>query len=186
MPRKKVVENDPAPVATTLPPSAVDVNAALSTPDSPLTNDELVAEAIAIDDYCKGETKRLSEFLAKYRTRSEEIDKILLARMINQGMPNIVTNHGTAYKSTIVTPKVVDREIYLDLVLDERNYETFGRGMLQVGPPQKASLDEYIERRKREITEYQEANEGRLPNDTSILPPGVETSSYTRVNIKRS
>ena len=105
--------------------------------------------------------------------------------MIQHNMPNISTEHGTAYKSTIVTPKVTDRETYLDLVLDEQNYETFGRGMLQVGPPQKAALDEYIERRKAEITLYQEQNGGQLPADVSILPPGIDTTSYTRVNIRR-
>jgi hypothetical protein len=99
---------------------------------------------------------------------------------------NISTEHGTAYKSTIVTPRIVDRESYLDLVLDEHNYETFGRGMLQVGAPNKAAFDEYVERRKREITEYQEANGGQLPADVSILPAGCDTSSYTRINIRRS
>ncbi len=182
MPRKKP---DPAPVAPTLPPSATDVSEAIAAPESPLTNDALIVEALSIEDYCKGELKRLTEFLAPYRARAEEIDKILLQRMIQHNMPNISCEHGTAYKSTIVTPKIVDRESYLDLVLDELNYETFGKGMLQVGAPNKAAFDEYVERRKREITEYQEANGGALPPDVSILPPGVETSSYTRVNIRR-
>lgn len=186
MPRKKPTPAAVATLAPTLPPSATDVNQALSTVDSPLTNDQLVAEAVTIDDYCKEQIKALGEFLKKYRERAEEIDKVLLKRMIEQGMPNIVTDHGTAYKSTIVTPKIVDRETYLDLVLDEQNYETFGRGMLQVGAPNKAAFDEYVERRKREITEYQEANGGQLPNNVSVLPPGVDTSSYIRVNIRRS
>ena len=109
---------------------------------------------------------------------------MLHARMIEQGQPNITTNHGTAYTSTIATPKVIDREAYLDLVMD--NYSTFGAGLLQVGAPQKAAFDEYVERRKAEITAYQEQHGGALPDDVNILPPGVETSSFTRVNIRRS
>ena len=168
--RKKLAETAPEAPAE-LPPTSS-------------TNDALVQEALAIDDYVKAENKRLSEFLAPYRARAEEIDRILLARMLEQGMPSIKTDHGTAYKSTIVTPKIVDREAYLDLVMD--NYETFGRGLLQVGAPQKAAFDEYVERRKQEISAYQEANGGALPNDVGILPAGVEISSFTRINIRRS
>ena len=152
--------------------------------ESPKTNDELVQEALAIDDYVKGEMKKLAEFLAPYKKRGEEIDQILMARMIEQGMPAIKTDHGTAYKSIIVTPKVVDREAYLDFI--EAHYDTIGRGMLQVGAPKKEAFDEFVENRKKAITEYQEANNGQLPPDMSLYPPGCDASSFTRVNIRRS
>ena len=44
---------------------------------------------------------------------------------------------------------------------------TWGAGMLQIGAPIKAAVDDYMK-----------DHEGHLP-------PGVETSSFTRVNIKR-
>ena len=79
--------------------------------ETPLTNDQLVQEALQIDDYCKQQQKALADFLKQYRDRADWIDKVLLHRMITQGQPSIKTNSGTAYKSTIVTPKVVDREL---------------------------------------------------------------------------
>ena len=173
MPRKKIV-----PAETTQPAQEQ------AAPTSPLTNDQLVQEHFGIDDYIDAESKRFKEFLKPLMERDEEIKKILFARMIEQGQPNITTNHGTAYTSTIVTPKVTDREKYLDLVMD--HYDTFGAGLLQVGAPQKSAFDEYVERRRQEITQYQEAHGGALPDDVNILPPGVEISSFVRVNIRRS
>lgn len=173
MPRKNIAASEQqAPIVEAVAPT------------SPLTNDALVTEHFQIDDYIDAESKKFTEFLKPLRARDEEIKRVLHARMLEQGMPNITTEHGTAYTSTIVTPKVVDREKYLDLVMD--NYETFGAGLLQVGAPQKAAFDEYVERRKAAITAYQEQHGGALPEDTSILPPGVDISSFTRVNIRRS
>ena len=172
MPRKKIAEAAAVPETPVGPPT------------STATNDDLVKEHFVIDDYIKAENERFAEFLKPLRARDEDIKKILHSRMIEQGQKNIVTHNGTAYTSTIVTPKVIDREKYLDMVLD--NYETFGAGLLQVGAPQKDAFDEYVARRQAEITAYQEAHNGALPEDVLILPPGVETSSFTRVNIKRS
>jgi hypothetical protein len=130
------------------------------------TADELVAEHFAIEDYVVGETKRFAEHLKPHRTRDEEIKNLLLAILNEQKATNIKTEHGTAYTSTIVTPKVVDRDAYLDLVMD--NWDDFGNEMLQLGAPQKTAVEQ-----------YQQTHEGQLP-------PGVDLLMFTRVNIRRS
>jgi hypothetical protein len=78
---------------------------------------------------------------------------------------SLKTDSGTAYISVITTPKVSDRDAYLIAVMD--NYDTWGSGLLQVGAPKKEALDEYMR-------EYEH------------LPPGVETSSFMRVNVRHS
>lgn len=126
----------------------------------------LIAEHFELDDYMAAETKKFGEFLKPFKERDEAIKNALLALLIEQGGKGIKTEHGTAYTSTIVTPKITARDSFLDWCLE--NWDTLGNEMLQLGAPQKDA-----------VTQYQETNEGKLP-------PGVETSSFTRVNIRRS
>ena len=130
-----------------------------------MTADELVAEYIALDDKLSQAMKAVEEKLKPAKTRMEDIKNALLAMLNEQGAENIKTDHGTAYKSVIVTPKVVDKLKYLDWVLED--WDTRGE-MLQLGAPQKAALQEYRD------------------DNNDALPPFVEVSSFTRINIRRS
>lgn len=133
------------------------------------TADHLVAEYIRIKDYLTQEAKRFADFCAPYKAKQDEIEGQLM-EMLNalggDGRQALKTDHGTCYKSTIVTPKIVDRDKYLDAVLD--NWDTFGSGMLQIGPPKKESIDEFMQ------------------SNNGALPPGVDVSSFVRVNIRRT
>ena len=81
-------------------------------------------------------------------------------------LKSIRTDAGTAYLSTIVTPSIEgDKTEFLDWCLSE--WDTRG-AMLQIGAPQKTALQEYMD-----------AHQGQLP-------PHVKTSSFTRVNVRRS
>lgn len=131
-----------------------------------MTPADLVAERLKLEDWADAESKRFMEHLKPVRTRVEEINNLLLAFLNDNKFDSIKTEHGTAYKSTIVTPKVADRDAYLDFVND--NWDTVGNDMLQVSAPKKEALKD-----------WSEANEGRLP-------PGVTTSAITRINVRRS
>ena len=127
--------------------------------------DVLVAEYIALDDKLTAAQKAIDEKLKPWKARQEEIKNLLLAMLNEQGAENIKTEHGTAYKSIIVTPKATDKLKYLDWVLEDWDK----RGdMLQLGAPQKAALQEYMD------------------DHGGQLPPYIETSSFTRINIRRS
>jgi len=127
--------------------------------------DELVAEYLQIRDYQAKESKRFEEYLKPGRDRLSEIENQLMELLNAQGGKSLKTEHGTCYKSVIVTPKIVDREKYLDVVPE--NYETWGAGMLQLAKPKKESIDEYME-----------SNGGKLPE-------GVECSTYVRLNVMK-
>jgi hypothetical protein len=137
---------------------------------SPLTAEELLREHFTIADYIAGEEKRFAEFLQPYRERDNILRAQMQDKLNNLGVDSerrsIRTDFGTIYNSTVTTPKIVDREKYLDLVLD--NYETWGNGMLQLRAPNKESVDNFI----RE-------NNGQLPD-------GVEISSILHLNIRRA
>jgi hypothetical protein len=137
--------------------------------DKTKTANDIIAEYFQIKDYLATETKRFADFCAPWKARMDEIENHCLERLNELGgdaRQSIKTEAGTAYRSTIVTPKIVDRDKYLDAVLE--NWDTFGSGMLQIGAPKKESVDDYMQ------------------TTNGQLPPGVEISSYTRCNLRRS
>lgn len=131
------------------------------------TADSLIEKWIKLKDHVAAQSKQFDEFLKPFKQEMNEIENKLLAKINSEGGESIKTGHGTAYLSTITTPKVTDRGTYLDFCLDI--YDREGDcAMLQLSAPNKDS-----------VTEFMEANEGQLP-------PGVTTSSFTRVNIRRT
>ena len=129
-----------------------------------MTPADLIAEHNKIKAFVEAENKRFGEHLKPHNERLQEINNQLLALMNEQRVEAFKTDEGTAYKSVLTTPKVTDKTAFLDWVLaewDERG------GMLQIGAPIKEALKE-----------YQDEHEGHLP-------PYVETSSFTRVNIRK-
>ena len=127
---------------------------------------DLIKEHTTLDDWIAAETKRFGEHLAPTKKRCDEIKGILLGMMHEQKQNSMSTDNGTAYISTITTPKVIDRDKYLDFV--NENWESIGNELLQVGAPQKDALKQYLEDNKNQP------------------PPGIEVNYFNRVNIRRS
>jgi hypothetical protein len=129
------------------------------------TDDALIAEYIRLDDFCKAETKRFGEHLAPRKARMEEIQNQLLALLNQRGADSTATDTGTAYKSHILNTKVEDREALLDWI--NEHWDDGGGEMLIISPQKDA------------VKNFMDAHEGRPP-------PGVSTSWFTRINIRRS
>ena len=125
---------------------------------------DLIQEYRRTDDWVTKETARFTEHLAPTKKRLEEIKGVLLGMLNEQKTNSMSTDNGTCYISTIMTPKITDRDKYLDFV--NENWESIGNELLQVSAPQKSALKTYME-------EHNDA-----------LPPGVEVSYFNRVNIK--
>ena len=133
---------------------------------------DLIAEHNKLDDYITAENKRFAEHIKPVKERLAAIEAELQNQLnaLNAGKPeskraSISTEAGTAYLSTIMTPKVADKEKYLDWVLDA--WDSRG-AMLQIGQPQKDALREYMD-----------TNDGQTP-------PFVTVEYFTRTNIRRS
>lgn len=125
----------------------------------------LVSRHQEIKAHVEAQSKLFSEYCKPYNEEMEQIQALITSAMTEQGIKSFKTDTGTAILSTIVTPKILDKEKYLDWVLDDWN----NRGaMLQIGAPQKAALDEYMD-----------ANNG-------ALPPNIETSSILRFSIRKA
>ena len=125
---------------------------------------DLVQEHIKLDDFCKAETKKFTAHLEPHKKRMEEIQNLLLNLLNEQKSKSMATDHGTAYISTIMTPKIMDRDEYIHFIWD--HYGAWA-DLLQIREPQKEALRDYME----------QENEP---------PPGVEVSYFNRLNIRRS
>ena len=126
---------------------------------------DLVAEHVKLDDFLTAETKRFNDHMAPVKKRMEEIKSILLGMLNEQKQNSASTDNGTYYISTIMTPKLNNRDAYHDWCLD--NWDEAGSEMLQIGLPQKDALKNYLEAHNQ-------------------CPPGVEVSYFNRLNIRRA
>ena len=132
----------------------------------------LIQKYNEIKDHLGAQSKAFSEYCKPFNEQLEQISNQLLDMLnqLNAGKPDgkrasLSTDHGTAYLSTITTPKVLDKEQYLDWVL--ANCDDYG-AMLQIGQPQKDALQEYMD-----------ANDNKLP-------PFVTVENFVRFSIRKA
>jgi hypothetical protein len=144
-----------------------------------LTAEQLIAEHNKLDEWIKGEAKRFGEFLKPHKDRLEAIGNQLLALSNTQKWDSIRTDAGTAYRSTLLNISVspeglpyetdkgasVGREALLDFALD--HWDDIGNDLLLISAQKDA------------VKKYMEDHEGKPP-------PGIKTSWFTRINIRKS
>lgn len=122
-----------------------------------------------LEDYLTAEGKRFAEHIKPVKTEMEGIKSKLHEMLLALGSKDkqsISTDYGTVYTSSIMTPKITDRDKFLDAV--NENWDQWGNEMLQVNKPQVNALRNYMD----------------AHHDT--LPPGIEVSYFVNVNIRRS
>jgi hypothetical protein len=124
------------------------------------TDQDLIEKYLEIKAYVEQEAKEQMERLKPAMEGMELIKNVLLGRLNERGADNTKTESGTAYKSRILDVKVIGRQEFLEFALHQNP------DMLQVGAV-KDSVKEYIAEHER-------------------TPPGLETSTTIRINIRRS
>lgn len=135
-------------------------------PKPEVTFGALVARHQELKTWVEGESRRFSEHMKPVKEEMESILNQLLDMLNRQKLENVRTDAGTAYKSTTMSPKVADRDAYLDWC--NEHWDEGGNEMLQVRAPQVDA-----------IREYMQANDDKLP-------PGVSVEYNTSVNIRKS
>jgi len=144
-----------------------------------MTVDELIAEHIRLDDALKEATKRFNEYVSPYKMKLEEVDNQLLALSNEQKWESTRAPAGTAYRSTLLSSSVSDegapyvnasgeqvtgRLALIDFSIE--NWQSWGSDLLMV-QAQKDAVKRYLE-------------------EKSAAPPGVKTSFFTRINVRRT
>lgn len=139
------------------PPPAIGSN-------SEQTDDALIAENFRIEEQIKAATAKLNEWAKPHKERLAEIESELSRRLIERKANNTKTDSGTAYFSDLMNSKVENIEALFDFVAD--NWD-------KVGADAKINLPVDT------VRQHMEDNNGNPP-------PGITTSYFRRLNIKRS
>lgn len=129
------------------------------------TPDQKVTRWHEIKAFLAGANKQFADLCAPYSQEQKEIEAWLHNFLNENKLDNIKTPNGTAYKSAITQPKIVDRTAFLDWALE--NWESSGNEMLQISAPQVEAFKNYVEEHK-------------------AVPPGTAVSVFERLNIRRS
>ena len=134
--------------------------------DNKLDPATLIAARVQLNAWLTSENKRLSDYFAPYRQKLQELDQQLLACSLEQKWENFKTEHGTAYRTTTLSPKIDDREKFIDFCLE--NWEEVGNALMQLRAPSVEAFREYMD-----------ANE-------KAFPPGTTGTFDTHINIRKS
>ena len=125
----------------------------------------LVARHQEIRAHLDVQDAQYAAYKKPYLDEQIEIQGKIHEMMLEQGVKSFKTDTGTAILSTITTPKITDKEKFLDFVLD--HWDDYG-AMLQIGAPNKDALQEYMD-----------ANENKLP-------PFVTVENFVRFSIRKA
>lgn len=126
-----------------------------------MTDAELIAQYIKLRDFVQAQEKVLEETLKPYKVGMETIANAMLARLNEQDTQSVKTTSGTAYISTVVSAKVIDRDAFINYVMLHKAY-----GLLTSNVAKDAVKD-FIE-------------------ENGANPPGVETTQLAKCLFRRA
>lgn len=122
--------------------------------------DDLVEKYIKIRDARDALKKQQAEELSRYTNALDKIEKMILADFNETGQTSATTPHGTAYRSVLTSVKVADRDAFIQFALD-------GNSDFLESRANKKAVEAYLE-------------------ENGELPPGIDVSRVTNINIRRS
>ena len=128
-----------------------------------ITDAQLVEKYLQLKAKVASMSEAFDAQVKPYKDGMATIENALLALLNERGADNTKTDAGTAYKSVITSVKVVDRNVFLKFCID--NWNAGGSDMLNVSAV-KDPVKQFM-------------------NGSTAPPPGVETSAFTRVNVRR-
>ena len=128
------------------------------------TDAQLVEKYLALKTHIAARKEAYEAELKPFTDGMAMIENAFLQRLNERGADNTKTDFGTAYKSTLLNVKVVDRDAFMQHCID--HWDTYGSEMLNVSAL-KDPVKQYLD-------------------DNGVSPPGTDVSYFTRVNIRRS
>ena len=133
----------------------------LEKPRSIMTLDKAIASYVKIRDRKKELEARHAEELAPVNTMLDRLEAFMLDAMDQAGLNSIKSAHGTAFKSTRTSAKVLDWDLTLDFIREHEAWDLLERRV------SKKAAEAIIEETKEPI-------------------PGVDTTSEIVINVRRA
>jgi hypothetical protein len=128
------------------------------------TDAQLVDKYLELKAHVAARSEAFDAEIKPFKDGMSTIENEFLKRLDERGADNTKTDAGTAYKSTLLNVKVVDRDAFLKFCT--AYWDTIGADMLNVSAV-KDPVKQYM-------------------NGKNMPPPGVETSQFVRINVRRS
>lgn len=123
---------------------------------------ELIQRYIQLRDYVEAKTKALEAELKPYKDGMASIEGAVSQQIIDLGGESIKTEHGTAYRTTVMAVKVADREAFMQFVADD-----FGE--------RSSFLTSAVT--KETVRDWMEQN--------NAVPPGLNVTNVHKTNFRR-
>jgi hypothetical protein len=127
------------------------------------TDEDCIRQYFKAQSYVLGEEDKLAKALANHKAAIEGLKAEMQKRLIARGANSIATDAGTAYLSNHLNVNVTDRDALLNWC--KGHWDNGGGALIVIKPPVDA------------VRDYQAMHEGKNP-------PGTETSTHTRCNIR--
>lgn len=160
---------------------AEEANTGIVPPQTSWTDEILMERYFHLKDWIAAENARYATHIDPHKKEMDGIENEFLKRLNDRGADSTKSEFGTAYKSTLLNVSVssegppyaiendaeplTGRDALLEAALE--HWSEWGSDMLMIGVQKDA------------VKKYLEDHEGKEP-------PGVKTSRFTRVNIRRS
>lgn len=121
---------------------------------------ELVEKYISLRDKKAVLKKEYEDKVLSVDTILDKIEVTLLKTFQETGLESVTTKAGTAYTSTRASAKVADKDMFMEFVIEGKNWE-------------------FLENRvsKEAVEQFKAANDD--------LPPGISWSEIRTVNVRR-
>ena len=132
------------------------------------TDFQLIEKYLALKKRAEEMKKAYDAEVEPYTEGMTIIENVIHGRLNERGAQNTKTDAGIAYKSEIMTVKIVDRDAFLAFCTDK--WEEIGDDLLQV----KAT--------KEAVKSWMD--QGKIGNNPGPPPPGIEVSYYININIR--
>lgn len=122
---------------------------------------DLIRKYLKIRDAKEALVAEQKKELARFNNALDKIEQMLLSEFNETGQDSAKTPYGTAYRSVRTSAKVADRDAFFDFVRENEAWD-------------------FLESRanKTAVQQFMEEHED--------LPPGVDVSRVTTINIRRS
>lgn len=124
---------------------------------------ELIKRFIELRDFKEARTKQFEADLKPYTDAMAAIENAVSAQIIEMGGESIKTEYGTAYRTTVMAVKMVDRETFMRFVGDD-----------------------FAERQKFLTSAVTKDEVKTYVEDQKALPPGLDVTYLHKTNFRRS
>lgn len=151
------------------------------------TIDQIVERYVATRDEMKVISERHKIELEPMNKRKELLEQAMMILLNEQNAESVKTEHGTAYKSTVMSATVEDWDKLMEFILAgaiDRIADSLEKGEppeAQIAAfrdtPEMALINRSVN--KTAVKEIMEQQDG-------FIPPGVKTAQITSVNVRRA